>query len=56
MVEANEYHPQMRKKMKRFNKTVIARLQHYFDKRETDWNLHMQPIVYGYYMQMHRTT
>lgn len=39
-----------------FNKTLVARRRHYMDHLQTDWNVYMQEMTYGYNTQIHRTT
>lgn len=51
-----EYHLESNGQVEWFNKTLVARLRHYIDENQTDWDLFMQPIAYGYNTQVHCTT
>lgn len=48
LLTTTEYHSQATKQTKRFNKTLVARLLHYFGERQSNWDLYVQPVVYGY--------
>lgn len=50
------YHPKTSEQIEGFNKTVVARLRHYFAIRKGDWDHFMQFLTYAYNMQVDRST
>lgn len=43
-VTTTEYHPQTNRQVEWFKKTLVARLRHYIDVYQTDWDLFVQSI------------
>jgi len=41
------YHPQCNGQTERYNKTIIARLRHYVDEHQSDWDEFVQPLTYA---------
>lgn len=56
LVTITGYHPESRAQVERFNKTLVARWKQYIARHQSDWDLFVQPITYGYNIQVHRTT
>lgn len=54
-VTTMEFHPQSIRPVKLCNKTLVACLCHYIDGRQTDWDVFLQHIIYGYNKQVHCT-
>ena len=50
------YHPQTNGQSERFNRTILDRLRHYVADHQADWDEFVQPLVYAYNMQVHRST
>ena len=47
------YHPQTNGQTERFNRTILDRLRHYVAENQTDWDAYVQPLTFGYNMQVH---
>lgn len=45
LITTTEYHPQSREAKERYNKPLVARLQHYIEEYESDWYLLFQLIT-----------
>jgi len=50
------YHPETNGQTERYNKTLAARLRHYINEHQTNWDTFVQPLTYAYNCQIHRTT
>ena len=40
------YHPQTNRQVERLNKTIAARLRHYTEEHQRDWDVYVQPLTY----------
>ena len=56
LLNTTAYHPQTNGQAERFNRTIVARMRHYVNEHQTDWDDYVQPLTYGYNCQVHRTT
>lgn len=54
LITTMEYHPQAIHQVERCYTTLVARLRHYINKRQTNWETYKQPLSYGYSTQEHR--
>ena len=50
------YHPQTNGQTERFNRTLVARLRHYVEEHQRDWDDYVQPLTFAYNTQVHRST
>ena len=55
-VPITAYHPQTNGQTERYNKTLAARLRHYVNEHQTDWDIYVQPLTYAYNAQVHKST
>ncbi|CAN8067637.1 unnamed protein product [Agarophyton chilense] len=55
-VTTTAYHPQANGQAERFNKTLVQRLRHYVADHQSNWHAYVQPLTYGYNLQVHRST
>lgn len=53
---STSYHPQMRNEAVRYNNTIISRSCHYVADDHCDWDIYVQPLMYTYSTQIHRST
>lgn len=52
---ATQYHSNVTGQVKRFNKTLTARLRHCINDHQFKMDTYVQPLTYGYVKQNHRT-
>lgn len=56
LTTSTKHHPKANIQVIKFNKTLVARLQKYFNDHQTSWSSYMQLLTYSYKTQIYCTT
>lgn len=56
LVTATKHHPQIHEQVEWYSKTLVARLRHYIEEHQIDWDMAVQPFTCGYNTQANLIT